>query len=514
MDHDEISYLRANSRAWRLLRADSAPLVLGVLGQIFVAENVRTISESDLLVRVDDLLYAANAAAAASAVTASANTTAAPPGGTPDESSDDPQLPAYRRSARGYLDLWAAPEQGWLRKFYPDGTTEAHYDATSDLEKAYAWVCDLRSRTFVGTESRLHTVIDLLRQMVHGAESDPAKRLARLREQRLALDAEIAGAETGFVPALDRAGLLDRYQHLSTTARELLADFREVEENFRSLDRGAREKIAAWAGSKGELLEELVGDRHAIAASDQGRSFQAFHDFLLSRTSQAELTELTDRLVELSEIDVDPRLRHVHHDWLDAAERTQQTVRALSEQLRRFLDDKVWLENRRVMDLLRSIERQALLVRDAPAAGFDLAIDGLAPRVRLPMERPLHTPSPESDFGQIAVSDADGDLDPSALFEQVHIDMTLLVATVRSALRGRDQVTLEEVLEQHPPTQGLAEIVGYLAVNEGDMVVVSDEDSPVTIPYVDSVGRTRSLRMPRASFVRQRRLARTPDATP
>src|SRR5258708_15024760 len=53
------------------------------------------------------------------------------------------------------------------------------------------------------------------------------------------------------------------------------------------------------------------------------------------------------------------RLRHIHHDWLDAAERTQATVRQLSDQLRRFLDDQVWFENRRVIDVLRSIEASA-----------------------------------------------------------------------------------------------------------------------------------------------------------
>ena len=91
---------------------------------------------------------------------------------------------------------------------------------------------------------------------------------------------------------LDATGVRDRYQQLATTARELLSDFREVEENFRLLDRAAREKIAAWEGSKGELLAELVGSRSEIAGSDQGRSFQSFYDFLLSESRQDELAEL------------------------------------------------------------------------------------------------------------------------------------------------------------------------------------------------------------------------------
>ncbi len=53
MDHDLIAYLRMHSRAWRLVRADTAPLVLAVLGQIFVVDNVRSIAESGLVARVD-----------------------------------------------------------------------------------------------------------------------------------------------------------------------------------------------------------------------------------------------------------------------------------------------------------------------------------------------------------------------------------------------------------------------------------------------------------------------------
>ena len=60
MDYDELVSLRANSPAWRLLRADNAPLVMSVLGRIFVAENVRSISSKDLVARLDDELYALN----------------------------------------------------------------------------------------------------------------------------------------------------------------------------------------------------------------------------------------------------------------------------------------------------------------------------------------------------------------------------------------------------------------------------------------------------------------------
>src|ERR1700678_529897 len=389
MEFDEIAWLRANSPAWRLLRADSAPLVLSFLYGVFVEENVRSMAAAELASRLDDELYARNE-----------------------------RVPhSFPKPAKAYLDDWAAAESGWLRKYYPEGSDEPHFDATPAVEKALQWVRALAERDFVGTESRLNTIFDLLRQIVFGTETDPQTRIEDLRRQQRQIEDEIGRIEAGDLGILDSAGVRDRYQQFSATARELLADFREVEENFRRLDRQLREKIAGWHGGKGELLDDVLGSRESIAGSDQGRSFQGFYDFLLSQSRREELAELLDRVHALPDnAERDPRLRKVHYDWLDAAERTQTTVRQLSEQLRRFLDDQVWFENRRVIDLLRDIEARALQLRDStPTAGFTMEIDASAAEIRLPMERPLYTPisKPRLDSDSIRPAGESDETDPA-----------------------------------------------------------------------------------------------------
>lgn len=263
MDFDELDLLRRGDPAWKLLRADNAPLVLSFLSKVFVEDNIRAISAAELIGRLDDELYALNEQLGA---------------GT------------FPKPAKVYLDDWSTPANGWLRKYYPPGSDEAHFDATPAVEKALTWVDSLRSRSFVGTESRLNTVFELLRQMAYGAETDPDVRLADLHRRRAALDAEITRVEAGDFAVLDASAQRDRYQQFASTARDLLADFREVEANFRTLDRALRARIAAWEGSKGELLDEVVGNRNSIADSDQGRSFQAFYDFLLPMSDRPSST--------------------------------------------------------------------------------------------------------------------------------------------------------------------------------------------------------------------------------
>lgn len=476
MGYDEVEQLRRGSPAWALLRAHNAALVLSFLSSAFVEANASNLPASSLAASLDDELFALN------------------------QRLGDGSFP---KPASAYLDDWASPDHGWLRKHYPPGSDEPHYDLSPTVEKAIAWVRDLPPKDFVGTESRLNTIFDLLRQIVHGADADPARRLAELQRQRAALDEQIARAERGDIDVLDAVGQRDRYQQFARTARELLADFRQVEENFRQLDRMLREQIASWTGSKGDLLEDVLANRSSIAESDQGRSFRAFYDFLLSSARQAELTDLLQQLELIDSIpERDLRLSRIHFDWIDASERTQATVRLLSEQLRRFLDDQVWLENRRVFDVLRSIEVRALQLRDFGTSGVQMELEDPKVPISLPTERPLHRPDRPIGLASGPVEDGDRDFDSSALLDQVHVDRERLIQHVLVSLGHRDQVGLEEVVRGAPLEHGLAELIGYLSLREPGLEVVFDEDGRAQIVWSsDELDRVADV--PRVTFVRE-----------
>jgi hypothetical protein len=448
MAYDEIEYLRGHP-TWALLRSQHAALVLSFLGRVFVEANVGDVAASELAGALDDELYAIN-----------------------QRLGED----HFPKEASAYLDDWASPDHGWLRKFYVTGSDEARYGLTPAVEKAILWLVDLRQRDFIGTESRLNIIFELLRQMVFGAADDPDLQLGELRRRRTELDAQIAQLERGDIFVLESSALRDRYQQFTRTARELLADFRELEENFRRLDRSLREQIAGWTGSKGDLLEEVLGSRERLAESDEGRSFQAFYDLLLSHQRQAELTDLLERLHAIPEIaGRDERLSRVHFDWIDASERTQATVRMLSEQLRRFLDDQAWLENRRVFELLKGIESKSLKVRDVPSKDVVMELDEAAVTVKLPMERPRYRPSALAAIDSSPAEAGSEDFDSSALLEQLYVDREELARRVWASLGPRGQVTLREVVAETPLEHGLAEMVGYLSLTEAGVAVVFDE---------------------------------------
>ena len=473
MELDDIDRLWERHPAWRLMRARNAPLVLSFLGGYFIDNNRGAAPSSQLVTALDDFLY--------------------------DLHRSDPDR--YTASPETYLDDWSAPEAGWLRRYYPVGSDEVHYEATPALQKAHGWVESLRARSFIGTESRLHTVVELLRQIVRGSDANPDSRIAELERRRLALDVELDEARKGNFTVLNDAALRDRYQQAASTARELLNDFREVEENFRMLDRSAREKIASWERGKGELLTELISSRTDISFSDQGRSFQAFHDYLLSEGSQDELNELLATVQRMPQIVPDRRLRSVHHDWADAAERTQKTVRALSEQLRRFLDDQLWIENRRVLDLVRLVEGAALAVRESPPRELGLTVDEPGVPLGLPLERPLYDPQPEAVVDSMLSSDDIDIAELDDLLAQKFVDTARLADNIRAVVPPRTTAALDEIIALYPVQDGAAEILGYLTLSDGDITIeVGDVD--MTIDYTDSAGEHKRMRMRKVSVTR------------
>ena len=484
LDYATLDLLRQTHPAWRLLRSDHAALVASFLQRVFIAPNIRVMAQADLAEALDDELFGLRERLGAQ---------------------------SFPKPALDYLNDWAANDKGWLRKFYAAGSDEPQFDLTPATEKAIAWLAALTERSFVGTESRLLTMFGLLKQMSEGSQADPQTRLAELQARRDAIDAEIAQVAAGHVPLLSDTALKERFQQFTALARELLTDFREVEHNFRSLDRRVRERITLWEGSKGDLLEEILNERESIASSDQGRSFRAFWDFLMSSRRQEELSALLEGVLALPPVDSlkpDARIRRVHYDWLEAGEHTQRTVAQLSQQLRRFLDNQAWLENRRIMDILRGIESKALALRASPPAGEVMTMAGTAAEVELPMERPLHAPAykPRIASGKLDADDGGADVDAAALFSQVVIDKAQLAGHIRHALQERAQVTLRELLQSQPLQQGLAELVTYLQL-AGDSFSATVDESVTEIVTWQGLGpdgqtHARQARLPRVIFVR------------
>jgi len=477
MEYEYLVGLRKHS-SWRLLSADSAPLIISFFHRVFTKGNRRTIFAGEMVSALEDYLFHLRRVL-----------------------GED----AYPRPAKTYLDEWASGETGFLRKFYPARGEEAEYDLTPASERVLEWVASFTPREFVGTEARLLTVFRLLREIVTDAMVDPEAEIARLEREKEQIEAKLADLKAGHYPVKESTRIRERFLEARETSQRLLSDFRQVEENFRQLDRRTREKITISDSSKGELLDEIFGEQDAINGSDQGKSFRAFWHYIMSPSSQDELELLLKQVVNLPEIhDLDgtKELGRIRFQLINAGERVNETRSQLVEQLRKFLDEQTWLENRRIMEIIRHIEKRAVKIRERqPLESEFIHLDHVRPDIGLPMARGLFTPPI-----QITVNDqvtvGKGDFKATALYEQQFVDKKELAKQVMRALKGRSQVTLADICEKFPVQKGLTELLTYLQLaSESDNAIV-ESSITTSIVYEDMNGQKHKALMPEVIFVR------------
>ena len=479
MDHDHLDRLRQNHPAWRLLCADHAPLILSFLHRVFVDGRRRTAAHSDLVTLLDDTLFGL--------------------GKIHGEAR-------YPRSARDYLESWASGPTPYLRKYYARHGDEPEYDLTPDTERALEWLRGLRERQFVGTESRLRLVYDLLRDIIRRATTDVAARVTELERQRADIDAEIEALRAGRPLVADSTAVKERFFQAEDTARKLLGDFRQVEENFRVLDRETRERIAVSDAPKGELLDAIFAHHDVIADSDQGKSFRAFWELILSPLRQEELEALLDQVLALPavrELDPDPVLENIRDGLVQAGEKVHRTAGALIEQLRKYLDDQAYLENKRIIQLVRSIEKRAVTLKESPPPERDFAsVEATEPELDLIMARGLFVPPKVVRITARAIETGTSSGALDALYEQTYVDEAELRTNIRHALARASQVSLAELVAEVPLRKGLAELVTYFKLASGNPKAhILDVEEDLVI-YDRGDETFCQVRMPRVIFIR------------
>lgn len=469
----DLRRLREEHPGWRLLCQHQAPFVLFVLHQIFIEETGHQIPESRFIAVVEDHLAIAR------------------------ESDEAP-------SGTGAACMGEWIKQRFIRRTLRSGDSEPVIDLLPEAHRAIEWIVGMRQRTaFVGTESRLRAIVGWLGEVRSGTEQDMQAHLDRLLKQRGEIENEIHRISRGEVTyRLSPVQVSERFHQIRAQARELLADLREVDQKFRQQDQELRSKIAGWEAPKGQLLSQVFGTHNQIQDSPQGRSFKAFWEYLLSSRRQEEFRILMDAAIAQGLLDQtgDQHLKGIEQEWLLAAEQAQNTLGRLSEQLRRFLDDRARTEHLRILRLAQSIET---ITRSVPEpVDFMFEIDLGEIDVCLPLERPLASTAEPVSWSTEAVEVGTSDHDAAALHQLAHVDLVQLRSHIDELCQHSPVVGLQQLVDAYPITQGLAEVIGYFQIAaESAFGALIDEQEHEVITWT-SGDISRQAHIPRLIFWR------------
>jgi hypothetical protein len=475
MEYHELT-LMLEQPPVKLLRAQNAPLLLGFLHRVFKQAQRVAIPEGQLRTALETELEQRRAA----------------------------DQDAYPQTAAEYLAGWCSDEHRFLRRYYGAGSDEPLYELTSGAEKALLWLESLRQTKFVGTESRLESIFSELEQILKYASSDPEERVRRLEQESADIRAQIDRIRaTGEVVAFTPVQINERYARVIGTARELLGDFRQVEENFKRIAREITERQSQPGITKGAIVGHMLDSHDALRSSEQGQSFFAFLELLLSPERQMRFQEAVAQVAALGTLDNENRrnelLRHFLSNLLRESEKVVESHQRMSANLRRVLDTTHLAERRRLGELIQEIRQAAIAIREQPPSEEDFFEIQDFPGVFASFTRRLWQ-APDSVVSNKPVEREESELglDDLRRFRNLpQIRLQELRRNVETCLARDYTVTLQQVLDVFPPRNGIMEVAGYviLATNESRHFV-GEETEVLELP----LPARQRWRIPRVLF--------------
>ncbi|MBC7298723.1 MAG: DUF3375 family protein, partial [Demequina sp.] len=197
--------------AWRLLRADNAPVVAALLAE-HLTGDVSLLDADELYERIDADLD--------------------------DLRSRGLSLP---QTARAYVAEWR--KAGYLVRRATEETRGETLELSSGGLAAIRFLAERESPRRSLTQSRLASLSAQLRQLAIDTDPQATRRLQRLTEERDAIDARIAAIQAGDDRELGGESAIERVHDLLTQASEVPDDFARVRAEFEQLNSLLRARI-------------------------------------------------------------------------------------------------------------------------------------------------------------------------------------------------------------------------------------------------------------------------------
>ena len=367
------------------------------------------------------------------------------------------------QKAKRLIKDWT--DKGFLTN-YQNEDGEVIYEISLHTSKLIDWVVSLKKEDYIGTESKFKTLFSQLKELVEYSNEDREKRLELLRTKKMEIEHQIQRLEMGEeVEVYEDYQIEPRYKSLNKLAKELLSDFKEVDDNFKEIIKEIYERQTENAEKKA-LLNYIFDAYGELKQSQQGKSFYAFG--VLYKT-------LENRGIDAHDMFLKEMKKHL----FDAGEKVAKTNDRMSEKLSRIIRQNGHMNAEATKQVINDIKKlliEASRRKEKPDASLEYeTID-----INLPLERPLTlTPVKETvykdkpDIAGLSLADLES---IGKLYNPYHIDRKVLRDRINEVLNDRQQTTLAEVIERNEGVEkGLSEVFGYIGVLKEYKTVVSEE---------------------------------------
>lgn len=415
-----------------------------------------------------------------------------------EEDSAETLAESNEAKAKRLIRDWT--NKGFLTN-YQNGEGEVIYELSSHTSRVVDWVTTLKKEDYIGTESKFKTLFSQLKELVEYSNEDREKRLELLRQRKEDIQRQIERLEMGEeIEVFEDYQIEPRYNSLNKLAKELLSDFKEVDDNFKKIIEQIYQRQTDNEVKK-ELLVYIFDAYAELKESQQGKSFYAFWEFLLSKDLQEEWDKLTDSLFEmLEERKIDAKdifLKDIKKHLFDAGEKVVLTNHKMSEKLSQIIRQN-GKSNAQATKLVINDIKKLLMAAARNKEKPDVSLEYESLEINLPLERQLtYTPKNDVEYKDVPKVAELGieDLERlGKLYNPYHIDRKILRNRIDKVLRENGQTTIADVIElNNGIDKGLSELFGYIGILKEYRTVVSQDrtqsilfgkDKSITIPEI------------------------------
>lgn len=467
-----------NSPSVRLLSPRRNPMfIISFFIQTFSNETI--LSEEELLIKLSDFIENKNIET--------------------DDEYDIKFSDTFYEKAKKYIKKWT--DDSFLSNYEGD-KGEFYYELSVHTEKTLRWLNSLKKKEFVGTESKFKSIFSQLQELVEFTSDDKEQRIAELQKRKLEIERQIQDLEIGDnIVVFDTYQVKSRLDEITQSAKELVFDFKEVEENFKNITQEIHKKHTELDFSKGNILAYTFDAIEELKLSEQGKSFYAFWEFLLTKTKQNLWLELIKTLfnaIEKREIEFnDEFLKNLKQYLYKAGKKVYDANEKMAEKLSRIIGESENEEMQKTKQLLQEIKTNILVLtklKKSPEISLEVETET---KINLLLERYLLLEKSEkSEYNTLAKKanyNADNSESLKKIYNQKAIDKDVLRTRIKNALAENEQISLWDVIDKNGGISlGLAELFGYFSIINEFKTIISEENI-VNLPFDKNNNKTISI---------------------
>lgn len=480
IEQEEINKILQNSPSVELLKSRQRELIIEFFIDTF-KNNENIVNSEYLHIKLSDFLDLKNI--------------------ENDEENGIEVIDTFEEKAKKYIKKWTG--QGFLRNYSENETII--YELTQHSNKTIEWLESLKKKQFVGTESRLKNIFSQLNELIEFTNEDKEKRIELLKTRRLEIDHQIQQLEAGEdVKVFEDYQIIEKFDNLNQSAKELFTDFKEVEENFKDITKVIYQKHADSSLLKSDILQFTFDALDDLKQSNQGKSFYAFWRFLMDTPLQSKWEDLVVELFNtLDEKEIktnDTFLKKMKSHLYYSGKKVYQANDKMAQKLSRIIRDNQASQkeesDKLILDI-KSLLNDISKVRKSPDISIEIE-EGI--NINIPFDKRLSREKNRdvvyNDNPKIASNNLISSSQINSLFNKNYVDKKELVNNINNILKQQSQTTLFDVIENSGGIdKGLPELFGYFGAikkftynfnldNTQEIVFDRDTNKSIRIPEI------------------------------